>query len=54
MTWAGLALTLVASVCGLVLTTSAFLRGHDLPLVLGLIGSLGLATLLVFSKREGP
>ena len=54
VTWAGLALTLVAGVFGLVLTTRAFLRGYDLPLVLGLIGCLSLATLLVFSKREGP
>lgn len=54
VTWAALAVTLVASVTGLALTTDAFLRGHDLPLVLGLTGALGAATLAVFSKRDGP
>ncbi|WP_029475469.1 hypothetical protein [Deinococcus frigens] len=54
VTCAGLAVTLIASVIGLTLTTDAFLRGHDLPLVLGLTGSLGAATLMVFSRRDGP
>lgn len=54
VTWAALAVTLLGSVTGLVLTTGAFLRGHDLPLVLGLTGALGAATLMVLSKRDGP
>jgi hypothetical protein len=54
VTWAGLAMTLLAGVTGLGLTTDAFLRGHDLPLVLGVTGAVGAATLLVCSKRDGP
>lgn len=54
VTWAALAVTVTASVTGLALAADAFLRGHDLPLVLGLTGALGAATLLVLSKRDGP
>ena len=47
-----LALTTLLSAAGLALGARAFLGGHDLPLVLGSVGALGAAALLMFTHRE--
>lgn len=47
-----LGLTLLLSGLGLVLCAFAFVRGHPLPLGLGAAGSLALATLAVFGRRD--
>ena len=52
VTAAGLALTTLLGGAGLALAIRAFLAGHDLPLVLGSVGALGAAALLVFTHRE--
>lgn len=52
VTAAGLALTTLLGAAGLALAARAFLTGHDLPLVLGSVGALGTAALMVFTHRE--
>ncbi|GGM09575.1 hypothetical protein [Deinococcus aerophilus] len=51
VTWPALALTVLLGAGGLALSADASLRGHDLPLVLGLTGALGLAAAVVFGRR---
>ncbi len=51
VTWPALAVTVLLGTAGLSLTAGAFLRGHDLPLVLGLTGALGLAAAVIFGQR---
>lgn len=46
-----LLLTAALTGTGLTLTARAFLRGHDLPLVLGVTGALVAATLMIFTRR---
>lgn len=52
VTGATLALIAVLSAAGLVLVARAFLAGDDLPLILGVVGALAGATLMIFTRRE--
>ncbi|MFC3832402.1 MULTISPECIES: hypothetical protein [Deinococcus] len=47
-----LVLTVALSAVGLTLAARAFLAGHDLPLILGAVGALAGATLMVFTRRD--
>lgn len=52
VTGPALAGVIVLTILGLTLTARAFLAGSDLPLVLGAIGALAGATLMVFTRRD--
>ena len=51
VTGPALAGVIVLSILGLTLTARAFLAGFDLPLVLGAVGALATATLMIFNRR---